>query len=477
MAESRFTQLRAAHPSLTFRSQEYVLTNQGLEVKFSFHLEPDIDFTTLVVFQGVTELQIARIGSANLEQHLFHLGLVDLLSYWKLACPQQIVIEAGQLTAAQIEWWDNLLKQGLGEFFFVNEIDPTQADLVNWTVAESAPALSATPLPAGDPTSLLIPMGGGKDSIVTNQAWAQTPLRRTGVIVNEIPSAKTVSEVSNFDHILQVTRRLDPKLLELNDKGYLNGHTPFSAWLAWSLSLLAQLTGSGQVLVSNERSSNEGNITYKGVEINHQYSKTWQFEESFRSYYSEVFGGQCPYASFLRPLYELQIAQTFASLVSVESPLLSRFRSCNRGQKTNSWCGECSKCLFAYSLLYPFYGSALTEVFGKELYGDLTLETLALELLGYQSHKPLECVGTYEECKIAWYLSSLQAQAEGKSLPLLEKIAALLQEKEIGLNERTKLLLESWNGQHALNEQSVELLKRVLEEAKMKYPLEKLLQP
>lgn len=104
-------------------------------------------------------------------------------------------------------------------------------------------------------------------------------------------------------------------MLELNEKGFLNGHTPFSAMLAFTSYFVAYLSGKKYIAVSNEQSSNESNI--KGEKINHQYSKSFEFEEEFRWYINNYLEDHVQYFSMLRPLNELQIAKLFSNMKNI----------------------------------------------------------------------------------------------------------------------------------------------------------------
>ena len=53
---------------------------------------------------------------------VFSLGLVELVSYWKIACPPVVRIRCGQLDDWQKQWWKQQYLSGLGEFFYKNGI-------------------------------------------------------------------------------------------------------------------------------------------------------------------------------------------------------------------------------------------------------------------------------------------------------------------------------------------------------------------
>jgi hypothetical protein len=181
-------------------------------------------------------------------------------------------------------------------------------------------------------------------------------------------------------------------MLKMNNEGFLNGHTPFSAMLAFYTLLLGFATDSKYIALSNESSANEP--TVPDTEVNHQYSKSIAFENDFRSYVDEYISSEIQYFSFLRPLNELQIARFF----SRNKDYYKVFKSCNVGSKTDSWCGRCPKCLFTYIIMSPFIPQdELTDIFGKNLLEDSDLIPILKQLNGEVEVKPFECVGTVEE--------------------------------------------------------------------------------
>jgi len=145
------------------------------------------------------------------------------------------------------------------------------------------------------------------------------------------------------------------------------------------------------------------------VEINHQYSKTSEFETDFQSYLASNFGSVKRYYSFLRPLSELRIAEIFAK--DSFNKYQGIFSSCNRAYTLNSdslfWCGECPKCAFIFLVLTPFVDRESLESIwgGKNLLLDEALVPTYKELLGIDGDKPLECVGDIKESRAAMRLA------------------------------------------------------------------------
>ena len=189
-----------------------------------------------------------------------------------------------------------------------------------------------------------------------------------------------------------IKRTLDATMLRMNKEGFLNGHTPFSAMLAFYTVLIGFATNSKYIALSNESSANEP--TVPDSEINHQYSKSIEFENDFRNYLNDYISSDIQYFSFLRPINEVQIASLFAK----NKEYYKVFKSCNVGSKTDSWCGKCPKCLFTWIIMSPFIPeNELIEIFGKNLLKNNDLVPIIRQLKGEVEVKPFECVGTVEE--------------------------------------------------------------------------------
>ncbi|MDP4007344.1 MAG: hypothetical protein Q8P55_01995 [bacterium] len=440
------TALRKKYPRFFYRGYTYKHIGRDLHISFDFVIPPDISFAPKVVIKDVPK------EHQDIKNLVFHLGLVEMLSYWKATCSPEIVIEAGSLNKEQISWFKDLIIQGMGEYFFENKINFTQHHFSkkigagftkkNFLTITSSPS---TKLTLGQFAALprvslrertLVPVGGGKDAAVTLELLKKAGMPIRPFLLNPKPEQLRILALGKVGKPVVVQRTIDPRLLELNRKGYLNGHTPFSAYLAFLSFLCAVIFNQKYIAPSNERSSNEGNVKYLGKMINHQYSKTYEFEKKFRAYAKKYLAKEIEYFSFLRPLYELQIAKIFSRYPKY----FSAFLSCNEANKTKSgrkkptgkWCGKCSKCLFVFLALYPFAGEKkTTAIFKKNLLKDKKLKPLLDELTGKRKFKPFECVGTTKECRIAL---ALQTKSDHP-------------------------LLHAWNSQHFLPQRFKAILK------------------
>lgn len=445
-------ELRERHPKFVYESYSLDHRDETIRLQYGFRLEPNIMFKPEVVLPAGKEVDIEVMHN-----FAFHMGMIEAISYWKAACPPELSVEAGKLSSEQTAWWHALFMHGLGEFYFQNNIDFTQPGFLqisNHYRGEHQPIVHESPTADGD----LILVGGGKDSGVTLELLKDNPRRKGVLMLEPTRAALENAEITGYSNLLIVKRTIDPTLLRLNEEGYLNGHTPFSAYLAFLGTFVGVLHDYKNVMVSNERSASQGNIIFHGNEINHQYSKSYQFEKLFREYVKKYLSKDVQYFSFLRPLFDIQISRIFAQ----DTDLHESFRSCNVNQKMDSWCGKCPKCAFVYMSIFPYISDRQAEkIFGSDYYFTPEIGEHVRDLVGLGKNKPFECVGTEEESKVAIALSIRKYRKAEKPLPPL----LLDLERELNITDQnTVKMLEDrvngkWNDENFLPEEHAQIIK------------------
>jgi hypothetical protein len=449
-AVERYAALRARHPELTY--ERYEIEARSDSYRFVFHLA----LANGPTFRPV--LEIPRPAGTELPRPLletlaFHVGLIEAVSYWKAACPPVFRIAAGALDAEQIAWWKHLWFHGLGEFFYRNGLAPDPDEFVRFEIdSDRVHAPSAVPVGEGN----LVPVGGGKDSLVTLRLLEPWREQNRCFFLNATRAQEESARLCGYgpDAVIAARRTLDPALLALNRTGYLNGHTPFSALLGFIAVLTAAVHGLRRVVLSNEASASEPTVA--GTQVNHQWSKSWEFERAFAAYVHRYLTPSVDYFSLLRPWSELRIVRRFAA----DAAALAVFRSCNVGSKDDRWCGTCPKCLFVDVLLAPFVETARrAALFG----GTAPLDRPELfpvleELAGFTPAKPFECVGTIEEVLAALTLTARQPLRSGNGRPLLiDRLAATRPTFEIA-PERIEALLAPSAAPHGVPAEFAALL-------------------
>lgn len=408
-ARSRWQEIRAAHPEFHYQGFQVEESGASLRVRFDFRIPPDIEFHPELVISGSHALP-RKLPTGVIDNLVFHLGLIESISYWKAACSPRIIVRPGMLDETQASWWQDLVIHGMGEFFFVNGIDFAGPGFVAFEGAGPPfPLLEERPLRRS-----LLPIGGGRDSGVAGMVFARSGLPTGCLLLNPTPAAKAIVERICPVETITVQRAIDPRLLELNAAGFLNGHTPFSAYLAFLSALCAALFDYQDIVLANEHSSNEGNTEYLGRIINHQYSKSLRFEERFDSYLRQYIAPELRYFSFMRPLGELQIGHALARFPE----LFGAIKSCNRNPASLEWCGNCPKCLSVFVTTYPFVAyEDVLKVFGRDFFENAGSVAIMRQLAGLDAHKPFECVCSYDEFIAGLELCVRACKASGRALP------------------------------------------------------------
>jgi hypothetical protein len=414
--QNKFNELREKHPVFTYESYRITDHKDKLTIQFTFTLGDCITFKpTWEFIKKHTDINYENEKIVN--KLAFNLGLVELISYWKCACSPLVRIKAGSIDREQVDWWKLQYFLGLGEFFYTNGIDTNIEDFMKVEVVCPPSKLNAGFFQTDyEKHGCLIPIGGGKDSNVTMELLSDRKSSNLCYMINHKEASERCTAAAGYtdEEVIIANRSLDAEMLRLNREGYLNGHTPFSAIVAFSSVLTAYLFDKEYVVLSNEASANES--TVEGTMVNHQYSKSFKFESDFTSYEKKYISSGVFYFSLLRPFSELQIAMYFAQ----HEKYFDIFRSCNAGSKKDIWCGGCPKCLFVYIILSPFIEpERLSQIFGRDLLSDESLIPTFDKLIGQAPEKPFECVGTVDEANTAVCMTIQQLEAEGKELPKL----------------------------------------------------------
>ncbi|MCL2694133.1 MAG: hypothetical protein FWE60_03405, partial [Oscillospiraceae bacterium] len=217
---SKYIELRRKHKKLIYH--DFTVEEGRISFHFSiddFHFKPEWAFNTPLY--------------GDIRLLAFNLGMAELISYWKCSCPPVVEVRCGALDERQIQWWKKLYRNGLGEFFYRNGIEPdSDGDFMQIHASGQVLPCPETRELSGN----FIPVGGGKDSVVTLELLREQKTSNICYIVGNIQSALDCAKAAGYadSQVIKVSRTIDPTLLELNRQGYLNGHTPFSSIVAFS---------------------------------------------------------------------------------------------------------------------------------------------------------------------------------------------------------------------------------------------------
>ncbi len=411
-----FGKLREEYPNFIYNDYKITDLNDKLVIEYNFEIENLAKFNPRIEILK-KEFNFKNINSKMVKNIVFNIGMIESISYFKATCSPHFCIKCGKLDSFQENWFKKLFYLGLGEFRYINNIEVKKEGLVEFiSMGEKIEVEENQSASSG----IIIPVGGGKDSNVTLDLLKDYKKDSLVFLIGSknvsLDCAKEAGYTDN--QIIEIKRIIDKNLLDLNKKGFLNGHTPFSAIVAFISYLVSYLLDKKYIALSNEDSANESNV--EGDNINHQYSKTIEFENDFREYANKYLKAKVEYFSMLRPISELQIAMLFSKIEKYHKI----FKSCNVGSKSEPWvwCCDCPKCLFVFIILSPFlYKQRIIDIFGEDLFEKENLLKTFIELCGYSENKPFECVGTYDEIRFAVTKTIQNLELQKEELPYLLK--------------------------------------------------------
>jgi len=328
-----------------------------------------------------------------------------------------------------------IYSEGLGEFAFTNGLKTLPRPV--FPTRENA----VPDPPPRKSKRVLVPIGGGKDSAVALEIIRRSGHELALFSVGDAGPISRTAAVAGLPHLI-VRRKLDPLLGELNRAGALNGHVPITAIVSCVAILTASLRGFDAVAMANERSASRGNVTWGGIDVNHQFSKSIRAERLLRQALTEM-GVGVDYFSVLRPASELAIAKAFTKL----TPYHAAFSSCNTNFRLDGfvpsqhWCCDCPKCRFVFLVMAPFSEPAqMREIFGRDMLEDESqFEGFAL-LTATGGLKPFECVGEEEESRAA--MRMLAADPRWRDHRVVRRFAAEVLPRVPAGDEATREVLE-----------------------------------
>ena len=349
-------------------------------------------------------------GSVALDRIFRLIFLMSGVSYYKAFIPRTLICESFSVDCMTAEFLQKFYEKGLAEFAFRNRISLRGHFAVQWSAGPPA-----APVVFDLPRRTCVPVGGGKDSIVTLECLKRSGEPLVLFALGDAEPIRACIAASGLPYI-RVHRRLDSSLAKLTEGGALNGHVPITGILSAIALASAVMGGCDAIVMSNEHSASAPNLQIDGTDVNHQYSKSLEFEEDFSEYSKNYISPNIAYFSLLRPLSEIEIARRFAKYREY-FPL---FLSCNAAFRQSAaargrgWCGNCPKCRFVFLALAPsIEKTELIGIFGRNLLDDETQRDGFAELCGLRDHKPFECVGELaESAAVMSYLGSHPAWRE-----------------------------------------------------------------
>lgn len=413
-----------------FRYLSTWVSDTGETVSFEYQIEhagERYDLTETLKFP----LPLPQTLEMSAAIRALHLALG--VSYYKTFVSQTIE-QPYRMDQAEADFWNDVWRHGLGEFLFVNKLPASSlAKFAAQSTGTEPEGLSESPARS----AAIMGIGGGKDSIVAGELLKSSGVAVEGFVMatgEQRGQAQSVADTMGV--VLQaVERRLDGQLLELQERpdGH-KGHVPISLIFGLVGTVLALASGNKYVVVANEASASIPRVTWQDESVNHQWSKSFGFEQQLQRYIHERICGDVTYFSAVRELTSVGVAKLFAQYPAYFEVFTSDnfvFRIDPTRRPNGRWSLESPKSLSSFMLLSPWIDeSEMLRIFGRDFLNERELESLFMELTGLQGHPPLDCVGTVDELVLSINLAAQQSKWQDSYLMQLAKDRSLVHDDD-----------------------------------------------
>lgn len=399
-----------------FYFESFSFDYETLTAKLVYSFDEKKYFEEFISFKDDSFFVWKQLDKNIINNILFSLHIAFWISYYKFFPTNKLIIKTWYLDEYQKNFWKKFYLNWLWEFFYTNKISP------KWLlIFESISDFKFEKIDYNVENKTLLPIWWGKDSIVSIE------------ILKEIWEKIDLFTFSSKDNILYentqnnswlnrlfVKRELSKNILEMINSWYYNWHVPITWLIAFILQMVSYIYDYKYLVLSNEKSANFWNTIWEWIEINHQWSKSLDFEVDFWNYISKYISSNTKYFSLLRPFYEIKIAEIFSKKAK---KYFNNFSSCNTNfkilkkfEKNSYWCETCPKCAFVFIILSAFLDeNHLLQIFSKNLYNDEKMFDLFKELAWISWIKPFECVWTNSE--VVYSLLSASKRYNENELP------------------------------------------------------------
>lgn len=261
-------------------------------------------------------------------------------------------------------------------------------------------------------TELLVLCGGGKDSLVTMRLLERAGIDYDTFIYSHSTYGRGEAQHRLVDGLVAhcrprrvhrawilddaVDAPVSASVADLGINRILAAETVSSYWTALPVVLQHGFT---EVALGITRSTDEHNLVWDqtGEAINYLWGMSAAAEQLLHAHVQARVVSNLTMFHVLRPIYDVNV---FA-LLRRDLEAVPATHSCAQHKP---WCGRCAKCLYVwmnYAAWLP--AETVTATFeGRNLFDVVENRTILRKMLGLESYKPTDCVGTVSEARLAF---------------------------------------------------------------------------
>jgi UDP-N-acetyl-alpha-D-muramoyl-L-alanyl-L-glutamate epimerase len=182
---------------------------------------------------------------------------------------------------------------------------------------------------------------------------------------------------------------------ELGINRIVAAETVSSYWTALPVVLQHGFT---EVALGITRSTDEHNLSWDrtGEEINYLWGMSAASEQLLHAYVRRELVANVTIFHLLRPIYDINVF----SLLRRDLDAVPSTHSC---AQQKPWCCRCAKCLYVWMNYVAWLPpETVTATFDVNLFALRENRSILRKMLGLESYKPTDCVGTVSEARLAF---------------------------------------------------------------------------
>ena len=387
---------------------------------FEFYAD-DLSFTNAYWYEDVDLIVLEeQYGIEQMERVYFHIAVFELNKLGSLH-PQTISLGPFQkyYTKSFENFWREIFIKVWAQWRYENNFPDYDGPKFKGTDNFQNNSFHRIPHTPG-PINILAFCGGGKDSLVSVKLLEELelPYATFGYSHSIYGNAnhqhdlitKLCADTQTQKHHRQwiFGDFMDSPVLELHPKLNIEtltaAETPSSIFAVLPL-ILAQ--GYQYIVLAHEKSADEGNLIWDatGEEVNHQWGKSTEAEVLINTYLKEHLINNFEYFSLLKPINDVLIF----NILRAHEAHVENTHSCNLRKP---WCYRCPKCAYVLLNYYAYLSkTSVDQVITEKGLNIFDLEVNQItfrELVGLEDKKPFECVGQFDEAKLAFVLCQMK---------------------------------------------------------------------
>ena len=108
----KFKELRNEYKEFIYKEYKIWEDKDSIKIEYFFEI-PNLSTFKPTIEIEKRNINFKSINNDFVKNMVFNIGMVELISYWKCACPKKVIVECGDINEEQIEWFKKLYYYGL----------------------------------------------------------------------------------------------------------------------------------------------------------------------------------------------------------------------------------------------------------------------------------------------------------------------------------------------------------------------------